>query len=384
MPQAVSRIFLTTSSLSLMLMQEHAKQQAQKEDNSFLILDRIPMRESVVRAILQTSSLYPHSEQLNMSLAMSTQATFRPSLTKRLTREFKDKPGFKQVYQFLYHRQQKRILQEWKVELQKHMEAWPLHDEIEIYAQPMIKLRSIIAGLFPKAKIIYFEHGLGDYMDARAKLKKDKDFYGLFGEEANNYFPETGFMPLHVNLSDHVASFAQAFPEVREAFEAIPKDLPWVLLATQPLEEFLIPNSFWDDFLARLYQHLPEGQKVRFLIKPHPRQAQDVCDYLLASIHSSGFEAVIWDDPSTQHLSLEILFVWMVNHTMAVASPFSSSVFYLSKLFPKNDISYLYSMRSLSKFNQKTPPGIKQRWKVMGNWVERVFGKDAIDIGLGA
>lgn len=307
----------------------YARESQQAGDEDILLIDRIPMRASTTDSIQRVSALHAFSNSWDFSAPMGNPASFRPSFRKRWTRRLKTQPGFKQVYDFLYRRQQRKEIEVWVGRLQEKVLALAgTYDSVEIISQPMIRLLPSLRGLFPQAQVRFFEHGLGDYIDITDKLKPGDQFQALFGETFQRFRKEQGedagpIVPLKLDFGACLVDFQRVFPEVAPALAALPRELPWVLVATQPLEEFQVPNRYWDRFLGLMLADLPAQESFLFLIKPHPRQAMDICQYMVDFLTRQGHQALIWEQPETRFLSLEILFAWLGEHCRGVYSPFS-------------------------------------------------------------
>jgi hypothetical protein len=117
------------------------------------------------------------------------------------------------------------------------------------------------------------------------------------------------------------------------------------------------------------------------LIKPHPSQDMLVCEHISSVLKQHGVRSHIWDHEAARFLPLEVLFGLKMESIEAVFSPFSSSIFYLSKLFPDCATKFYYSISSIHAFSSTTPPNIRQRWIELEKLIERVYAGNAIDLG---
>ena len=140
-----------------------------------------------------------------------------------------------------------------------------------------------------------------------------------------------------------------------------------VLIATQPLEEFRIPVAYWEHFLSLCLEKIAHPENYTFLLKPHPRQSeasvQQICEYL----EHKGLSYERMEAPSLRNLSLEILFAGLTHAVEYVFSPYSSSVFYLSVLYPQASIQYFYSLQSVLAHADAAPElytvSAGERWR---------------------
>ena len=351
------------------------KGQEKVEGKDILVIDRIPVRSSTVRAIKQASLLHDFDQVVDLSLDKMDDTGLQGSFRKRLTRRLKSKPGFKQLYDRLYSKLRDNQKTQWALLLQEKIPALQeVYDEVLILSQPMIRLLPSARALFPNAPVHFFEHGLGDNLDITDEMRPADRFFALFGKE----FPVPRIEPLELNFLQHKSLLQEAFPEGDQAFDGIPTAKPWTILALQPLEGFGVPNSYWDYFIERMCVHLlPE---TVILIKPHPNQDMQVCSYVKKVLDTKGLESVLWDNQAAKFLNLEILFAFRSPLIAAVFSPFSSSIFYLSKLFPDHQARFFFSMKSLHGFTKKTPELIIERWKELDQKIDQFFSMNAVDI----
>ena len=381
------RFFVTTSCLNTTFLSLYVREQSAPNDLDILLIDRIPVRPSSRESIIQASNLHSFDHFYDLSVLKEEESSFRPSTRKKWTRKLKSKPGFKQVYDGLYKRKLKALHQSWNELLDEKLAGIDFSNaEVEICSQAVMQLTPVLRKRFPNATIHFFEHGLGDYLDIQNQVGTADTYNCVFGETYSSYLSTRGvenqfvktFCPdFHASSSE----FHRNFPQVTDAFSQLPKTKKWILLCTQPLEEFHIPNKYWDDFFALMEKQLPKDESYLILIKPHPRQAMDVCQYLLDMLNASRHEARIWDHPESRMLSLEILFAWMEEQVDYVFSPFSSSIFYLSMLYPGTGTKFYYSVESLEPYLSVVPELIRKRWAELRIGIENIFSSEARDMG---
>ena len=382
------RIFCTTSATSALYMSLYARSSRKDEYTDLLLIDQLKLKPSQVDIIRQAVNIHEYKEIKDFSLAIEEGATPVPSRIKQLTRIYKTKPIFRDVYQFLYRFQLKKEARQRTQMLRENLNAYVgSFSQVELYVQPLVHLTTALCTLFPEASLSYFEHGLGDYQDIMGKRLPASTFRCLFHasfcsflaniKEKNDWvlpaFPQGYF-------SKNLPQILDAFPQLRPFYQQFNGRKNLALLATQPLEEFRIPTEYWKHFLKLCLSQVDDVHTCTFLIKPHPRQSPESVQKICEFLENRGITYEHIEAPEVRNVSLEILFAGFVDSVSYVFSPYSSSVFYLSVLYPSDHTRYFYSMRSVLDHAQLAPDLYQKRWKEMEVRIREIYGKKAEEL----
>lgn len=382
------RIFISTSGLSALYQSIYAKNTRGLHDRDLFIIDALALKPSQKEPILQAIQHHRFDWVVDMSFSLEESASQVPSLKKRLTRKLKILPGFKQVYDFLYEKQQagqgNQLLQ---TLIGKNAQAFELsYQNVQLHTQPAVKLNDSILQKYPKAEIRYFEHGLGDYLDVESKIKEGITFHCVFDRELAAFrkkkglpydfvapvVGEEGFLQKDIKLETY-------FPEINNI--TIPSEKPLILIATQALKQFEVSDDFWITFMDLCLEKIAHPEKFTFLIKPHPRQEKEVLDKIAEYLNSKELDVVMWDSPDLKGLHMEVIFRRLHAQVQYVFSPFSSAVFYLSRLYPGQQIQYFFGLNPLFEFTGNSPQMYVNRWKELYPLLKEVFGSHVSELG---
>ena len=243
-----------------------------------------------------------------------------------------------------------------------------------------------MANHYKGAEVRYFEHGLGDYLDTEKQFQDGEYFHCVFAEGLEAYYQKNGKAFAAIRSAVEKECFLapdllldQYFPQINDI--KIEGDKPIVLLASQATEQFKVDSkAFWEHFLGLCLQQIEEPRNYTFLVKPHPRQDGQVLYDICAFLREKGLEVVLWEQPELRSFHMEILFRGMYERVKYVFSPFSSTVFYLSQLYPTAAIEYYYSLQSIFPYSQNTPEIYLNRWKDLYELVQGALSKQAIEM----
>jgi len=381
------RIFLSSSGLSTLYLSIYARQSAKGGETDLFFIDALSLKPSQRDLMLQAVAHHSYEQIYDLSRPMGETVTMVPSRRKQLTRQLKTKVGFKQVYNFLY---------KYKLMQEDRMHMRTLHDRagkylqqeyerVELHLQPMLHLNRAFQKLFPKAQVRYFEHGLGDYLDFDVKMKQGDLFHCVFASSLKHYYNQTGRKSDHIfpvvstkGFLDPALDLDSLFPQLQEI--DVPRDQHIALIAVQALEQFQVEPKYWDHFLDLCVERIDDPEDLLFLVKPHPRQDPDIVARICQYLEGKGLSVLVWDKPELRSLSMEILFSILTDQVKYVFSPFSSTVFYLSELYPSSSIQYYYSLQSVLPFTTNTPELYVKRWKSLHPYLQEVFGKRAVEM----
>ncbi len=378
------RVFISSSGLSALYLSIFAQKTASPHLDDVFLVDALSLKPSQRDLILQASGLHDYSAFIDMSRPMEEVSSMVPSKRKQLTRKLKTRPGFKQIYDFLYRfklaREDQHLIEALRSKAPTYFAS--SYGEVQLHTQPVLHLNRPLQKLFDKAEVRYFEHGLGDYLDVRSRVGRGDSFYCVFAPELKAYYekegkdhsfikpllPEEGFLAKDLELEG-------LFPKLNQV--KLPGEKRWVLVALQALEQFQVDPSYWDHFMQSCLKKIDKTESYSFLLKPHPRQDREITQRVREYLESKNLEVLVWDRPELRSLHMEILFGAISEKVDYVCSPFSSTVFYLSRLYPDSQIRYFYSLDSIFSFTQATPQLYIDRWKDLSPFLDEVFGHHA-------
>jgi hypothetical protein len=382
------RIFLVSSPLTTALMAGYAQRTQQTGDQDMLLIDALLLSESQVATIRQAASLHSFSGIYDFSLRSQEGVSRAPSSLKQLTRKLKTRPFFKQIYDFLYgFKLRAEDRKYWEHIQQKVPQLEPYTEPSAIHSQPSLHLNRILQKKYPQASLVYFEHGLGDYLDVRRDVSAPAAFCCLFAESYRSFWEARGGKEKFIQpvlgpdgLGGMKEQLLGAFPVTEQIAREIPSGRSLVLILPQPLEQQKIALDFWEHFLQLSVNQLEEPAKHLFLIKPHPLQGPESIATIEAFFEDRGLAFQWLDSPAVRSLNIELFYPLLEPQLKAVFSPFSSAVFYLPLLFPNPNILFGYSLEALRDFDQHTPQLYLDRWKMLEPYVSEVFGAGSVDI----
>lgn len=381
------RIFVSSSGLSTLYMAIYGRNSYQSGQTDILFIDTLALKPSQRELIYQAAQYHSFEGVFDLSRSLEESSSQVPGRIKQLTRKFKTYPVIKPIYDWLYAY---KLRQEDQQHLQELLAIAgdvfnDSYSKVELLLQPVLHINSALMTKFPQAKVRYFEHGLGDYLDWKPGRNSETTFHCVFAEELSSYLEQKGeeapqVIPLlgEKGFAALDSPFPQIFPQMLAA--SVPKGKPVVLLATQALAQFQVEAAYWDYFFDLCLTYIEQPEAVTFLLKPHPRQEPDMLARMKRFFKSKDLELIIWEDPAVKSLNLEILFDTLKEQVTHVFTPFSSTLFYLSKLYPDREIGYYYSLDSLSSFVQHTPDLYKKRWRSLNPYLKQVFGRNTIEM----
>lgn len=374
-----SRLYCTSSVLSTILASVHAKSH-QTELSEVLIIDAIPIKGGTTDLMKRIAIESGFRKVIDLSIRLGDSQTDMPSARKQWTRKLKTKPGFKQVYDFLYRRHEKkeigRLIDRLNDELIKNQIPTPT----EIYCQPDLKLTS--AFLQDKNAATEFnliEHGIGDYMSFEKNELYPFPFHCLFADEfeafVNRDITTEQLFPSGAFQEFAEEKFDQWFDQQKNVIQQMFGDGQINIILLQPFEQFLIQDGYWIDFIDACLAH--SAQDAHWIIKPHPRQSEAVINRILKLMKERNLTYTMMTQPDLKYVNIEILFHFFGERIENVFSSFSSASFYLPRLYPKIDFNSYFDFSLVQIHQSRTPELYKRHWQQMEALVADVFSADA-------
>lgn len=382
----MQRIFLTTSHLSTVFITLYAKHTSDPGQDDILLIDHAPKRQSLVRHIKETAAQHAWRQVIDLSIAVSDAYDLKPTFVKRATRHLKHKLVFKQVYDALYKMQQARRVTGHIGLLRSHMQVRATGTKLFLMTETA--LNDALYQFFPGSQVSFFEHGLSDYLLAPESTKKDALFYCVFADQYKSYLDAKGMPAGFVrsyfdpeSFKSICDSFFNGKTEAKLLSDLAAQPGRCCLLLLQNLEMYQVDKDFWTLYIDRCLRQVANPEEYTFLIKPHPHQSSStllaIGDYLSAK----KIKYKVLADAASAQMSIELAFSLLQQKVHYVFSPFSSAVFYLSRLFPLKPTVYYHSYEWFKREHlQKAPPQFRKLFLSAEELIKGVFSANCKEI----
>ena len=375
------RIFLTSSHLSTMFMALYAEKTRQKDCRDILIVESAKIKESLLKLIHETNAIHKWDEIHDFVSVVNDAGDMKPSLRKTITRKLKTKPIAKQIYNALYQSHSKKEIEKSKERLQSLLKKHIHSSEVELNFLPQTFLNPVLSKLFPKAKINYFEHGLGDYL--HTSIMNGNDFNCVFSEQLKKYLSSKKNNNNFVFPSATSSDFEKAskdvinnHPSKEIILNSFKEKSSCVLILLESVEMYNVKKSFWTEYLEKCLGQIPNANQLTFLLKPHPAQSIESIEITKSFFEKKGLKYKMLENPSMAGMSVEVLFPLWKENIQHVFALFSSSLFYLSVLYPESHITYHYSYDFMAKHISNAPEQFKKHFLGLGEFIEKVFSSN--------
>lgn len=378
----MTRIFLATSHLSSLMMALYARRTAKPNSKDILLVESPRMKSSLLKLIHDTGNVHPWTKIHDFVTTVEDHKDMKPTLRKRLTRQLKSKPVIKQVYRALYQ----KFLAKEHIKRRKQL-AYLLRDhvndpEVSLFLLTQTTWNPILKELFPKAHINYCEHGLGDYLAPMLPEFKG-DFYCLFPEAYRRLLAEKNLPYAFIHSLVRSEEFEEAsrtiintHPQSSGIIHSLQLPSPSVLILMEAVEMYHVPKRFWADYLEKCISVIPDPHQYIFLLKPHPIQSKESIEMSKAWLELHNYNYRILDDPTLTGMSVEVLFPAIKEKIHHVFALFSSSVFYLSALYPASSITFHYSYSFMARHTSKAPDMYQRHFKGLEELIKKVFSEN--------
>lgn len=376
------RIFATSSALNTLYQGIYARHSRQPGDCDILLIDGLWLQDSQRQLIRQAAGIHDFAAIHDFSKAKTEGSGYAPGWRKRWTRHLKTRPGFKQLYDALYGIKQRRENHLWRDKVLTSLSGLPAGASVSaLHMQPVLHLNAGLRLAFPGAAVHFFEHGMGDYMDIGQQLRPGDRFHCVFDEGLRQWRSRHGLDPGPVQAALPPEGFEKAakdfprlFPQLQQAAALIPPGRPLALILGQPLEQMQVDPAWWDRFME-LCLDAAGSPAPLFLLKPHPMQSAETLLRMQQALARRGAEMVVLDNPLLRSLNVEVLFSLIETRTVLVASPFSSALYYLSKLYPEAPAVFASALAAMMPFTARTPDLYLKRWAAFQEQAAVIFGE---------
>lgn len=376
------RIFVTTSHISTVYMTLYADATKNEGDADVLLLDSGTRRQILIDLVRETS----HAHSWKLYHCFSTAATeahdFRPSLRKRLTRQWKVLPVVRKVYDILHALYLQKLDSNYKALLRRLLKNFEDSATVELFVMTQTYLNGPLKQLYPQATVHYLEHGIGDYFYVLEKKEPGKKFDAVFGEPfrrylANKQQPADWIFPLAG--MGHFSSLSRQLLE-RHArllhLENISKPgKPCVFILLEAVDMYEVPESFWTAYIDHILTQINTPSNFHYLLKTHPVQSQVSIEKTEAHLRKLGLSYTLLAEDKISSASAEVLFEMWADQTRHVFCLFSSGCFYLSQLYRGYDIQFWYSTEFMSRYIGNAPPQYKAHFEGLRPLIEQVFAE---------
>jgi hypothetical protein len=362
----------------------YARETASAEYEDVLLIDKAGRTPVIIHHLEQAASLYPWKKFCNFSVPLSETHNHQPGLVKKITRQLRSKPVFRSVYNLLLKRYKKKTIRTHQHMLQKQLGKYT--GEVQLFVVKETILSDALSGLYPNAPVNYFEHGLSDYTLLSDGAERDGKFFCIFAGQFRTYLANAGkdFEFVRPFLKD------DAFAATCQNYFAFEKEnaialrsvfspgMRYALLLMQPVEIMDVNDkNFWTGFLEKCIAVSGAAADLCFIVKPHPYQSTDSIRVVNDFFSDRKINFII--PPATiTSTSIEISFSQWEKHISFVFSPYSSSVYYLSKLYPSKDRRYFHDYEYMKKHLAHSPEYFRTLFLKTDPLIREVFSENCI------
>ena len=369
------RIFLTSSHLSSVAAALIAKKLSNEGDKNFLLIDHYGKKKSLVELINTTTEIFLWDDILDFSYHLDNSIDLNPGIKKKILRKIKTFPVISRIYELLLKRHSKNYVEEMSIVLRDRFSAINLSSCDELYLLTQTALNETLFNVFPAARTVYYEHGLGDYYYYHQKKLKG-DFIGFFGDEFKTYTNFNNIESLSSALEFQSALGKYHSFVTTQLGHLKGKKCAFFLM--DALEGYNPPISFWTDYLEVALNKAALPDDCILLVKPHPNQSNGVMEITSKWLKEKNIEHVFLSDAVFVSLSVEVIFSYLEQETICLISTFSSAIFYLSKFYP-SACRYLLMYDFVEPYTVNAPLQYKEHFHGLRVYIDRVFIKANIE-----
>ena len=375
------RIFLTSSPLSTLFMTVYAKKTHQNSTD-ILLIDSVKKKESLLKSIHDTASFHQWDHVYNFSETIDDDTNLNPTILKKLTREFKTKPIVQNIYNILYKIYLGRTTKTQTDKLNNTIkERSENFSSVELNLLTETMLNSALHDIFPNAKVNYFEHGVSDYFFATKKELHPGNFYCIFHEQLKLFLQKRGQPNDYVfpffdgeefeKISEHILGKQEETSIVKNIGEQ--NDRLALILLIDAERGYNVPKHFWKEFMDKCLAQIADPQSFTFIIKPHPFQSEEVIQIVKTYFTQKGLKFHLLDHSIFINMSVEVIVSLWKDKLSHVFSSFSSALFYLSMLYPFQNIQYYYSYEFMLPYLNNADKQYRDLYLHHRELIEEVF-----------
>jgi hypothetical protein len=309
-------------------------------------------------------------------------ANYKPSPRKCVMRRIKSTPIAKQGYNYFLERKNKKQHERLISEKFGELESAPDTVVSRIYACPKSQLLPALQKKYPRTPTSFFEHGLGDYIDVKQHLNGGSSFFCVLPEEFRNCVKKERIDLVGI----HRAFAPERFPHHTlgklapglQAFLEQHSSKKGSLVLMQPLENYSVKDDFWPAFMEAVWNRFGVEEQGFIILKPHPAQSPETTSFLEQWLTKQNLPVYVCREPASQSLNAEFLFAHMADQIGQIISPFSSSTFYIKKLYPDHELRAVYGIDLLlNEYAKRAARMYKKRWAHFRDNILPCFGQSA-------
>lgn len=332
------RFFITSSQLSTTYMSLYAKK-TNNGQKDILVIDNYYKKKALLDLIHEAAEIHSWHNILDFSIPIDNQTNLKPTRIKSIIRNIKTQPLISWIYNFilnLYTKQE--VLKQKQSVLHKLQERFldVGQTKVELYLLTQTAINNAFLSIFSNASVYFMEHGLGDYLLA-PKQKKIDGFIGFFSKEYKNYLQRRNKnIPVYelITKQEFQTAFGSKNNDTQVSlFEKINQDKPWIFFLMDAAECYNPPAHFWTDYIQRCIDEVSNPEDYLFILKPHPRQSNEVIAITKQYFQENGLDYVMLDNPVLVSLSAEYIYIHHQDNIKYVFSTFSSALFYLAHFY---------------------------------------------------
>lgn len=373
------RIFVSPSHLCTLYMILYARSTRQAGHKDILLLDWPAKKKSLIDLLKGTQRIYNWHSIIDLSTQLDESEQFTVSTKKSLTRKLKEKPGLKQVYDLLYRRHIKKQTRQHARRIAEQVAG--LGEVTEINMLTGTGVNNALLGLFPKAQVNYFEHGIGDYHYIPDIEPKGFKFHCIFADEFKKFLASKGSDSSYVTPLEGAENFPAIAKEVmdtdparEEIIQKTKVNGKAILILLEAAQIYEVPDQYYIDYIDLCMKHVENPQEYTFILKPHPRQTPRSMDDQKKRLEEHyKVKTLLLHDDLLVNYSAEVLFSLWKEQVHAVFSVFTSAVFYNSVLYANDAIRFYYSYEFFTRYQDNAPPQFKTLYRELKDLLTKVL-----------
>ena len=256
-------------------------------------------------------------------------------------------------------------------------------DNVELNLMTKTGLNQSLLEMFPQATLNYFEHGMGDYYYILEPDLSKGNFYCVFAEgfkkQLNNkHIPHEFVYPLLGDtdfsaIANRIIDTHPKGAEIRKTFSVPDKT---VVILMESVEIYNVPDNFWTDYIDLCLSKIDAPKEYHFLIKPHHLQSFNAIEITRRYFEKLGLKATFTDNDYAISFSAEVLFCLWKQNARYVFSLFSSSIYYVSKLYADERITYYYGYDFFKNYLHNSPPQFIKIFKGIESVIKEVLSEN--------
>lgn len=364
----------------------YARSTRREGHKDILLLDWPAKAKSLIDLLKGTQRIYDWHSIIDLSTQLDDSTQFTVSTTKSLTRKLKEKPGFKQVYDFLYQRHSKKQTRQHARRIAEGVAG--LGEVTEINMLTGTGVNDALLGLFPKARVNYFEHGIGDYHYIPDITPKGFQFHCVFANEFKKFLVEKGIDHSYVRPLEGAENFPAIAKEVMDTDPAREEIIQKtkvsgkiIVILLEAVQVYEVPDQYYIDYIDLCMKHVERPEEYTFVLKPHPRQTPRSMDDQKKRLEEHyKVKTLLLNDRLLASYSAEVLFSLWKDQVHAVFSTFTSAVFYNSVLYGNDITRFYYSYEFFTHYQDNAPPQFKTLYKELKDLINNVLSYRCISM----